>query len=172
MDVTELIGSDHHEQRRMFALLDEVGDSPERLGPVWDRLVILLEVHADAEERLFYPRLLQIGHGAGGAEDAPEETEDAIRDHNDIRDAIRRASQLRVGSQQWWQSVKAVREANSDHIAEEERESLPDFRRHASLQERHDLAVEFAVFEAAHAGGLAPTDVDPAAYLRDQTPGG
>ena len=50
MDITDLILADHHEQRRMFALLDEIGDDPERLAPVWNRLSILLEVHADAEE--------------------------------------------------------------------------------------------------------------------------
>ena len=61
MDITDLILADHHEQRRMFALLDAIGDDPERLAPVWNRLSILLEVHADAEERLFYPRLLDVG---------------------------------------------------------------------------------------------------------------
>jgi hypothetical protein len=92
MDIVELILADHHEQRRMFALLDEIGDDPDLLQPVWKRLSVLLEVHADAEERLFYPRLLEAGAGAGGADDAEEETKDAIRDHNDIRDGIRRAS--------------------------------------------------------------------------------
>ena len=61
MDITDLILADHHEQRRMFALLDEIGDDPERLAPVWNRLSILLEVHADAEEGLFYPCLLDVG---------------------------------------------------------------------------------------------------------------
>jgi Hemerythrin HHE cation binding domain len=84
LDITELILSDHHEQRRMFALLDEAGDDPARLGPIWDRLAILLEAHADAEEQLFPaprrhrrdhrrsapPRRLS-GHGPpGGAADA------------------------------------------------------------------------------------------------------
>ena len=166
MDITELILADHHEQRRMFALLDEIGDDPDQLAPVWNRLTILLEVHADAEERLFYPRLLRVGQGADGADSAGEETTDAIRDHNDIRDGIRRASQHHVGSTAWWQAVADTRAANSDHMAEEEREALADFRRHASLKARHDLAVEFAVHEARLASGIPLTDKDPAGYLR------
>ena len=167
MDITELILSDHHEQRRMFAILDEAGDDPARLEPVWRRLSILLEVHADAEERLFYPCLLRAGMGADGADSAREETTDAIHDHNDIRDGMRRASRHPVGSGAWRQAVTDTRIANSDHMAEEEREALADFRRHASLQARHDLGVEFAVYEAAHAGGVRLEDEDPDRYIKD-----
>lgn len=167
MDITELILSDHHEQRRMFALLDEIGDDPARLGPVWGRLAILLEVHADAEEQLFYPRLLHAGTGAGEMDSPAAETKDAIHDHNQIRDAISRAARHPVGSKGWWQGVLEARQANSDHMGEEEREALADFRRHASLQLRHDLAVEFAAFEAAHASGVATADKDPARFVED-----
>ena len=166
MDITDLILSDHHEQRRMFALLDEIGQDPARLGPVWRRLSILLEAHANAEERLFYPRLLHVGTGAGDADSARGETADAVRDHNDIRDGIRRAGRHPVGSEEWWQAVTDTRAANSDHMAEEEREALPDFRRHASPQARHDLGLEFAVYEAAHADGISLRDKDPDRYIQ------
>ena len=169
MDITEQILADHHEQRRMFALLDEIGQDPERLKPVWDRLSVLLEVHADAEERLFYPRLLSVGTGAGGGGSASAETKDAIRDHDDIRDGIRRASRHPVGSDDWWQAVTDTRIANSDHMAEEEREALADFRRHAAPQGRHELGIEFAVYEAAHAGGVPLTDQDADRYVADHS---
>jgi hypothetical protein len=51
-------------------------------------------------------------------------------------------------------------------MAEEEREGLTDFRRYASLQLRHDLAVAFAAFEARHYTGVQPVDKDPAAYVQ------
>ncbi len=165
MDITQRILADHEEQRRMFALLDELGNDPERLTPVWQRLAVLLEVHADAEERLFYPRLLSVGEGADGAPSATEETKDSIRDHNDIRDGIRRAGQHPVGSTGWWQAVSDTRVANSDHMAEEEREALADFRRHASPQVRYELGIEFAVYEAAQAGGVRLVDKDPDRYV-------
>lgn len=169
MDITELILADHHEQRRMFAILEELGDDPGLLIPVWTRLSVLLEVHADAEERLFYPRLLRAGHGAGDAADATEETKDAIRDHDDIRDGIRRAGQHPAGSNGWWEAVRDTRIANSDHMAEEEREALADFRRHTALHTRHELGIQFAVYEAAHAGGVPLTRKDPDQYVADQS---
>ncbi|SFC64959.1 Hemerythrin HHE cation binding domain-containing protein [Nocardioides terrae] len=169
MDITELILFQHHEQRRQFALLDEVerGDV-ETLAAVWRRLAVLLEVHAEAEERYFYPEVLRLGHGGPGSEDGPgAETEDAIKDHNDIRDAIRKVAAATVGSEEWWAVVREAREANSEHMAEEEREDLADFRQHADLQTRHDIAVRFATFEARHWAGLEPVDKDPGAYVAE-----
>lgn len=170
MDITRLILSDHHEQRSMFALLDEIGrQDTETLTAVWGRLAVLLEVHAAAEEELFYPRLLTVGTGAGGEASAGSETQDAIKDHNQIRDAVRAAAREQVGTPDWWRAVLAAREANSDHMAEEEREDLADFRRHADLQTRHDLAVAFARFEAQHAGGISVPDKDPKRYVAERS---
>ncbi len=169
MDITELILFQHHEQRRQFALLDEVPpEDTETLGALWHRLTVLLEVHAEAEERYFYPALLRLGHGVPGEEDGPEgETEDAIGDHNDIRDGIRKAESHPVGSEGWWEGVREAREANSDHMAEEEREDLADFRRHADLATRHEIALEFIAYEAQHWAGIDPVDKDPEEYVAD-----
>ncbi len=168
MDITELILSDHHEQRRMFATLDDIDRShTATLGAVWNRLQILLEVHAAAEEKHFYPQLLDVGTGAGSKDSATAETRDAVHDHNQIRDAIAKVADHEVGTDGWWDAVAVAREENSDHMGEEERESLADFRRHASLQVRHDLAVAFAAFEAQHAGGIQARDRNIDDYIKD-----
>jgi hypothetical protein len=54
-------------------------------------------------------------------------------------------------------------------MAEEEREDLADFRLHASLELRHRLAVEFAAYEAAHAGGIPLEDDDPEQYVAEHS---
>lgn len=170
MDITELILTDHHEQRRMFAILDDVpGDDVAALGAVWRRLQILLEVHAEAEEELFYPHLLDVGTGATDNDSASEETEDAISDHNEIRDGIAEANRHEVGSDAWWAGVASARKANSDHMGEEERGALADYRRHADLRTRHDLAVAFAAYEAAHAEGIDSDNKDPDRYIDQHT---
>lgn len=171
MDITDLIVSDHHEQRRMFAILDGLGRSDTAaISAVWGRLRVLLEVHAAAEEQLFYPQLLGLGTGAGSKDSAAAETRDALHDHNDIRDAISRLGEQQAGTASWWEALAQVREANSDHMGEEEREALADFRRHASLDLRHDLAVRFAAFEARHAQGITAVDKDPDDYVEQMTP--
>ena len=180
MDITQLILDDHHEQRRLFAILEQI-DRAETgvLSAVWGRLASFLELHAAAEEAIFYPALLQVGLAARRKAGVEDETLDAIHDHNDndIRDAVAEVAKHPVGSDGWYAAVAAANLANSDHMAEEEREGLTDFRRLASLQRRHDLAVAFATFEARNYAGVTPHDRDPAEYVREaeedlQTPPG
>ncbi len=167
MDITQLILDDHHEQRRLFAIIEQIDRTEAAaLSAVWDRLAALLEVHAEAEEQLFYPQLLRVGKGVDSLDPA-EETVDAIGDHNDIRDAVAAVADHDVGSDGWYDAVAKANEANSDHMAEEEREGLTDFRRHAGLQLRHDIAVAFAAFEATHFAGVTPVDKDPESYVRE-----
>jgi hypothetical protein len=95
-----------------------------------------------------------------------DETLDAIHDHNDIRDAVTGVAGHAVGSAEWYAAVAAANLANSDHMAEEEREGLTDFRHLASLQRRHDLAVAFIRFETQHYAGVTPVDKDPEEYVQ------
>ena len=167
MDITQLILDDHHEQRRLFAMLEEIDRADTRvLADLWARLAAFLEVHAAAEEEIFYPELIRVGQRAGRLGASEAETLDAIHDHNDIRDAIAAVPGHDPGSDGWYTAVAAVNRANGDHMAEEEREGLTDFRREAGLQVRHDLAVLFAAFEARHVTGVPPVDQDPVAYVR------
>ncbi|MBF6332966.1 hemerythrin domain-containing protein [Nocardia transvalensis] len=172
MDITELILDDHHEQRRLFAILEQV-DRTETgaLSAVWDRLAAFLELHAQAEEEIFYPALLQVGIAARRAAGVEDETLDAIHDHNEIRDAIAEVARHRVGSDEWYAAVAAANAANSDHMAEEEREGLTDFRRLAGLPRRHQLAVAFAAYEARNYAGVEPVDKDPVGYVREAEEG-
>lgn len=165
-DITQLILDDHHEQRRRFAILEQVGHGDtDTLAVIWTRLAAFLELHALAEEKLFYPVLLKVGKGAGDKQDAAAETKDAISDHNDIRDAVTEVAHHAVGADRWFAAVAAANKANSKHMGEEERESLADFRRHASLQLRHELAVAFARFEAVNYACVKSTDKDPDSYI-------
>jgi hypothetical protein len=171
MDITEEILHQHGEQRRMFALLDELPrDDVEGLAGMWRRLEIFLETHAEGEERYFYPELLKLGTGYADADSVEEEVEDAVKDHNEIRDAVRKAADHQVGSDAWWEAVTAARIANDDHMAEEERQDLADFRRHASLELRHDIGVRFVRYEALKAAeGITPVDKDPEQFVADNS---
>ncbi len=92
---------------------------------------------------------------------------DAVKDHNEIRDAIRHTHLHRVGSEGWWQAVTACRIAHDDHMAEEERQDLADFRLNSDLALRHDIAVRFLRFESLRAAeGVSPVDKGPEDYVR------
>src|SRR5215469_12853538 len=126
---------------------------------------LFLEVHAAAEEAIFYPELLKVGIAARRKAGVEDETLDAIHDHNEIRDAVAEVARHAVGSDDWYAAVAGANLANSDHMGEEEREGLTDFRRLATLQQRHRLAVAFAAYEARNVTGVRPVDKDPAEYV-------
>jgi len=157
-DVVRLILNDHETFRRRFAELDNLRDDPHAAGVAWAGLAALLEMHASAEEEHFYPALLQKVEGS------EEETRDAVSDHDEIRDGIRQAAGAEVGSDEWWEGVQAAREANDEHLGEEERDDLPDFLREISWQLREQLGAKFQSFKDAHADGKGLTgenkDVD------------
>jgi hypothetical protein len=172
VDITQLILDDHHEQRRLFAILEQIDRGQTGvLAAVWDRLAAFLELHAAAEEEIFYPELLQVGVAAHRTAAVEEETLDAIGDHNEIRDAVAEVARHQVGTDAWYAAVAAANQANSDHMGEEEREGLTDFRRLAGLQRRHDLAVAFAAYEARNYAGITAVDRDPAGYVREAEEG-
>ena len=165
MDITEVILSDHGEQREMFARLDDVDPKDTAtLQALWTRLSAMLEVHAQAEEEFFYPELLKLGERLHDDSEV-EETKDAIGDHNDIRDGILAAAAAEVGSKDWWKGVNDAREANDEHMGEEEHEGLADFRRHVDLDTRHRIAVQFVAYEAEHVTGVPIVDKDPDDYI-------
>lgn len=166
-DITTLILDDHAWFRRQFAALDELeareNPDPAELSRLWDPLAARLDVHAIAEEKIFYPELLE--HG----EDPEDETVDAIGDHNEIRDGVAKATAHPVGSAQWWEGVWDARRANDEHMAEEENEGLANFRRNASTELRESLGTRFAEFMAEHptTDGLDNRDKDPQGYVDD-----
>jgi hypothetical protein len=167
-DVTELILADHESFRERFAKLDdlqaETPVDPHALERVWRALGEKLDLHAYIEEKIFYPQLLK-----RGADDPEGETLDAIGDHNDIRDEVRAANAAPVGTEQWWAAVGQARQANDDHMGEEEREGLSDFRRHAPIGLREALGRQYCEFMAQHptTKGLEIVDRDPQRYVED-----
>jgi hypothetical protein len=167
-DVTMLILADHDWFREQFAQLDylqaQTPVNARALERVWRPLADKLDVHAYIEEKIFYPQLLK-----RGIDDPEGETLDAIGDHNDIRDGVRDANAARIGTDEWWAAVGRTRVANDDHMSEEEREGLSDFRRNAPAGLREALGRQFSEFMAQHptTEGLEIIDRDPQAYVEN-----
>jgi hypothetical protein len=167
-DITMLILADHEWFREQFARLDELqAQTPvdrRALQKVWRPLADKLDVHAYIEEKIFYPQLLQ-----RGTDDPKGETLDAIGDHNDIRDGVSAANAAEVASDEWGAAVGRAGAANDEHMGEEEREGLSDFRRHASIGLREALGSQYSEFMAQHptTRGLSIVDRDPQRYVEE-----
>jgi hypothetical protein len=165
-DIIELIYGDHDWFRRQFFALDDAGSTAE-LQAIWAPLATRLDTHAQAEETVFYPALLR----RGAAGDPEDETEEAVRDHNKIRDAVRESRKHPVGTPKWFAAVGDARTENGEHLDEEEREAMPDFIKSASLQLRHELAMQWLRFYADHpeGRGIDDSDRDVEEYIEEKS---
>lgn len=161
-DIIDLILHEHREFRRAFAELDGLSDTAE-LGRRWQALADRLEVHASAEEEVFYPELLQ------DVDDSEGDTKHAIKDHNKIRDAARATGPHEVGTDAWWQAVHDARDETIDHLDEEERDVLPPFRDEVDDATRRRLVAAWDAFHERHrqARGLSGRDKDPEEYVEE-----
>jgi hypothetical protein len=161
--ITDIIRMDHDWFRGKFAALEQARGDGGDLPALWKELSDRLEVHAVAEETLFYPRLLK------DDKDSVDDTEDAIRDHNEIRDAIRDSEAHTIGEDAWWKAVDDANKANTEHMEEEEEGPLREFDEFASPGEQAELATAFAAFERDHSGrrGISTADKDPDRYIEE-----
>jgi Hemerythrin HHE cation binding domain len=162
-DIVELIFQDHIWLRRQFFYLDDA-TSNEDLAAIWTPLALRLDIHADAEETVFYPALLK----KGKAGDPEDETEDAIDDHNKIRNAVAESRKHEVGSTVWYEAVGQARTENGKHLDEEEREAMPDFIKSASPELRRELAMSWLKFYRDHVDGegVDTSDKDAEEYIQ------
>ncbi len=164
LDITTLILSEHELFRRAFAAIEQIVD-PDELATRWRELADQLEVHASAEEEILYPALLR------KVDDTEEDTEHALKDHNEIRETTQAVDEHEVGSDAWWEAFRTAREATVEHLGEEERDVLPPFKDEVDEAKRDALGETFLRYRNAHEGakGLSGEEKDPAEYVEQHT---
>ena len=165
-DITALILADHDWFREQFAKLDDLQAQESVSRAALDRDGARSPTSSTCTP--ISKRKSSTRNCSTRGTDNPEgETLDAIGDHNDIRDGVREAHAERVGTDRWWAAVGRTRVANDDHMSEEEREGLSDFRRNAPVGLREALGQQYSEFMAAHptTEGLSIVDRDPQRYV-------
>ncbi len=160
MDICDLIRADHEEQRLAFTHLDAATQAAEqRVG--WERLRALLELHAGAEEAVFYPAVARL------SDDAAEEIEDGVDEHNQLRDAIGEVAEQEPGTELYLLAIRQAKAVNDHHMAEEEAHVLPEVTRRVDASRREELGTAFQAFKDEHPGarGISEERKDPKAYV-------
>ncbi|MGY1828123.1 MULTISPECIES: hemerythrin domain-containing protein [unclassified Blastococcus] len=164
-EITALVLAEHEVFRREFTALDDL--PADELAAAWEALHAKLEVHAVAEERLFYPLLAQEADDEQG-------TAEGVHDHNEIRHAAAAVGEHVVGSEGWWAAVRNARQVNADHMAEEETEYFPPFREAVDDEQREALGMQWLAFHDEHeqAEGLSGEDAEVAEVIDTEVPEG
>ncbi len=144
-----LVLGEHEVVRRSFTQIEALKD-PAQLAERWQKLADGLEVHASAEETIFYPELLQ------GVDHAQDDTEHAGHDHNQIRDAVRGVDSHPVGAASGG-GVPAGARGDRRPPRGGGTEMLPPFRDGIGADKRNELGLRWLEFHEQHdrANGLS-----------------
>ena len=163
-DITALILDDHAAFRRGFARLDDARGE-EELAAIWESWPCTWRSTPRPRSAILYPHLLKQRRRRRGGDRRrdPRPQQDPRRDRRGRQGAPGRLRRVVGGG------LGGAPE-NSEHLAEEEDEVLPDFRRHAEHANcASSSARSWLTFYGEHPNGRGLTfrDKDPQQYVAD-----
>ncbi|HXN02403.1 MAG TPA: hemerythrin domain-containing protein [Candidatus Dormibacteraeota bacterium] len=128
MDAIELLKYDHKKVEKIFTAM-ESKDDRQRLFPELDRE---LSVHAEIEEKIFYP-------AAKEAEPTRDLVLESIEEHKQIKMVLADLEQTDKTTDEWGAALKVLKEDVMHHVGEEEDELFPKVRKILSKEQLEDL---------------------------------
>lgn len=121
-DITERLLTDERRIRRLLGALDdavrydeETAGGNRMLAEVWGRLAALLELRAEAGQKIGRVAL------SGQKRDEAVQAQDTVAAYKDVCEVVEEARLHPVGSAAWWLAITAALRASSDRIACEDR---------------------------------------------------
>jgi hemerythrin superfamily protein len=118
-DALELLEQDHREVEELFHEFGEMDGDDKRKGEIAGRICRALEVHAEIEEQIFYPR-------AREATKDDDLIDEAIVEHASVKHLIGEIEAMEVGEELYAARVRVLEEMVKRHIQEEEEELFPE----------------------------------------------
>src|SRR5256885_7707760 len=118
MSAIELLEEDHKQVKTLFGEYHDLEDDAEKEAMAL-KICLMLQVHAQIEEEIFYPE-------ARKAITKPELVEEAIVEHASAKQLIAEIEAMEVGDKLRDAKVKVLGEQISHHVEEEESELFPE----------------------------------------------
>ncbi|HEV3460764.1 MAG TPA: hemerythrin domain-containing protein [Candidatus Dormibacteraeota bacterium] len=128
MDAIELLKEDHKKVEKIFAAMEK-NENRQKMFPELDRE---LSVHAEIEERIFYPATRE-------AEPTRDLVLESIEEHKQIKMVLADLEQTDMTTDVWGAALKVLEEDVMHHVGEEEDELFPKVRKVLSKQQLEDL---------------------------------
>jgi hemerythrin superfamily protein len=128
MDAIELLKQDHKKVEKIFTDMEKE-ENRQKLFPELDRE---LSVHAEIEEKIFYPATKE-------AEPTRDLVLESIEEHKQIKMVLADLEQTDKTTDVWGAALKVLKEDVMHHVGEEEDELFPKVRKVLSKQQLEDL---------------------------------
>lgn len=118
MDLFQLIRQDHQKAKRLFERLAETSSGTQSRPRLFAELKHELELHAEVEEKYFYPALQR-------HDEAKDLIAEALEEHSDVKEALAELDQGDDESDRWTDRLDELQEDVEHHVEEEETEIFP-----------------------------------------------
>jgi len=128
MDAIELLKQDHKKVEKIFTDMEKK-DARAKLFPDLDRE---LTVHAEIEEKIFYPATKE-------AEPTRDLVLESIEEHKQIKMVLADLEKTEKTTDVWAAALKVLQEDVMHHVGEEESELFPKVKKVLSKQQLEDL---------------------------------
>ncbi|MGI8837923.1 MAG: hemerythrin domain-containing protein [Pyrinomonadaceae bacterium] len=133
MDAFELLQQDHKKVAQLFEEIEATSGQAKK--QVFSRLKGELDLHAQIEERIFYPAL-------ENKEEAREITLEAYEEHKVVKDLLGELASGSGPEDEWDAKLKVLRENVEHHVEEEEGELFSKARQALSKKALEELGAE------------------------------
>ena len=134
-NILDLIATDHREVEQIFVQIESASNL-EQLYRHFNQLYKEVNLHARAEELVFYPRLREY-------EDTDEMLEEAESEHDEAAALLEEIKALSPDSAEFKEKVAELKEAILHHVQEEESEVFETARDCMDDQQLKQLGQEF-----------------------------
>ena len=143
MDIYSLIKKDHQEVANLFRRLKAAEGFSETSEQLFAQLREDLELHAHAEERVWYPALQE-------AKGTQELVEEALNDHDLVEDLLDELAASRMDDEAWNEKLEVLEEHVEEHIEEEEGATFDVACQLFSVEQAAELAQRWQMAKQEH----------------------
>ncbi len=117
----QLLKRDHMIVKELFAEYEKTDDGDlDEKDRLWRQINEELTIHAEIEERLFYPAIREVR-----TDEAEDLINEAIEEHRIVKTLLEEMSNAEVGDDVFDAKMKVLRENVLHHAEEEEKEIFP-----------------------------------------------
>lgn len=153
MNAIDLLEQQHREVEELFEEFESAGDRAQKTKERLCReLSDQLAMHAEIEEKLFYPESKQ--------ENTEEVLRESVEEHLSMKRILADLLEIGPEDEQFDAKMSVLKEQVEHHVEEEEKELFPKVRKSLSKEELEDLGDRMQkMFERLEAQGNASAKI-------------
>ena len=142
MDLYRYLKKEH---KKIDSLFDQVASAhrSKNIANAFSELETLLNIHADAEQAIFYKKLL-------GTDTAKSLSQHAIKEHKEVKSYLNKINKTDIKDKQWLIHLGELKHAVGHHVHVEETVIFQEAKKIMSKEESDSLAQEMQEYMQDH----------------------